>query len=100
MLNTLSASQSRNNISFLREAIRRNNERDVTANSFFCRIPKYSLCAFVPTRDHAIKVLAHNGIVRGTNNRGEEATRLLVLLLISDVQEKIYAARKFPFGIP
>lgn len=46
------------------------------AYHFFSRVPKYTTCSCIPTRDDSLQVLTHDGIIRGFHYRDEQLMRM------------------------
>jgi hypothetical protein len=74
MVYALPSSETIENIRLFSVAFERNDQGDVLPDGFFSGVPKYPLRAPIPTRNHAIKVLADNGIIGGGDN-GSQQTR-------------------------
>src|SRR5215475_4677730 len=77
MVDMISASNTFKNAMFLFAPAWRNQNRDRTADRFFGRIAKHSLCALVPTSNSAIKSLAYDGVIAGLDNGSEPPTTFL-----------------------
>src|SRR5262249_3474478 len=65
------------NDAFLFVPVRRNQNRDRSADRFFGSITVHSFCALVPTCNHAIEALAYDRVTTGLDNGSEPPTSLL-----------------------
>ena len=71
MFDSLSAPNSLKNHIFFMVLVWRNQKRDRLTDRFFGRIAKQSLCAFVPTCNDAVEVLAYDCVITGIDDGRE-----------------------------
>src|SRR5579862_3508259 len=79
MVDALAAPDARQNGTLFVLPVLRNDEGDGLANGLFGGIAEDALGARVPARDHAIEVLAHDGIVARLDNGRQPAQALLAV---------------------
>ena len=64
--------EARDDLVFFRDAIRRNDERDVAADRLLRRVAEQPLGGGVPALDDAVERLADDRVVRGLDDRREQ----------------------------
>ncbi len=63
---------------FLRETLRGDYERDVTADGLGRRVAEHPLRSPIPRRDYPVEGLADDGIVRRINNRRKQGGYVVI----------------------
>ena len=76
-----------------------NDRGDRLADHFFGGISEQSLGARIPADDHAVEVLADDGVVGQFHDAGELPARLFAAALIGDVKERGDPAFDIPGGV-
>ena len=95
VVDPLSTSDTRQNLTFFVVAVFRNNNRDRLANCFFSSVAEDALCAFIPAYDNAIEILAYDYVIARLNDRRNPtqslftfAQRLLELPALGNIDSR------------
>src|ERR1700678_721765 len=88
MIDPLAFSQAPENVFFFRTSFPRDDQRDVLANSFLCRVSEHSLGALIPTGYRPIQFLADDGVIRGIDNGSQKCSGPFCLFSLGDVLER------------